>query len=291
MTDHQDFEKEGIFRICARNQVITDTEALLRQSSLSIENAASTLHDLDPYERADVLKSALRKRKAPLISESCLEALVNARTLTCAESSSTPHTSSEHVALFMNSSLSTLPDKDNEMVRGLLDFFRLVINHEEESNMGVTNLASIFALIFFGTPVTLDPLVFVKESKKRTAMLEFLLVLYTEHHDMFNARYACLTPMVATRTLQCQSTTVLRGERVTLFFSTEGLGYLHVAKYIVCVKQKHLSQSFSLLSEDGAIIPQRREKRFSAQKQEKTERVGSWPRAFLTVLFSSSPRE
>merc|ERR1711963_1381891 len=53
-------------------------------------------------------------------------------------------------------------------------------NHEEESKMGVTNLASIFALIFFGTPVTLDPLVFVKESKKRTAMLEFLLVLYTE---------------------------------------------------------------------------------------------------------------
>ena len=240
------------------------------------------MDEMSPYECADLLKAILRKRSKPLISDSLLRAMILAKDLRSTESWATRHSASEHVALFINSHLSEIPEKDQQLVRGVLNVLREVIVHVEKSKMGAANVASIFALIFFGTPLTQDPLEFVQESKKRTNMLEFLLLLYTEHHDMFDPQHAQLTRLAAKRTIQRKSLSVLRGESVTVFYKSEKLSYMQVSDRVICVDDKLLRSSFVTPSagwlDEGNKRHQWAAQGWKRNKQERDRRVVSLPR-------------
>ena len=223
---------------------------------------------LSAFECADLLKSILRKRACALIPDELQQAIGVAQGL--------QDTTRVLVSRFINSHLSVVAGKDQLLIRGVLNMLREVIVHVEESKMGAANVASIFALIFFGTPLTQDPLEFVQESKKRTNMLEFLLSLYTEHHDMFDPQHAQLTRLVAKRSIHNKS--VLRGEHVTLFFTSETESYVQVSDRVICVDDKELHCSFTDPSENPGR--EFRSRLLSSRgRQPREKRSASWPRS------------
>jgi len=244
LTSSKAFYQEGIFRVCGRSDVIDQAESRLRKSLLFPKQMIKMLDDMSIYDSADLLKMILRKRKTPLVSEACLNLLRLAKSLQCVDSTVTLHSVDERVALFINSSLSVLPKNDQELCRALCDFLRLVILSKESSMMDVRNVAAIFALLFFGAPEVSDPYTFARECEQRTKMLEWMMTLYTEHHDMFRPSHALLEPLVAKVSIRRKMASVLRGEQVTLFFCSDQRAYILTSVHVIHLDISQLHSLF-----------------------------------------------
>merc|ERR1712130_504796 len=145
---------------------------------------------------------------------------------------------------------------DDRLVRSICAFLRLVISYEEDSKMGLHNVARIFSILFFGAPITNDPLMFVKETERRTDLLEFLLGSYTENQDMFENQSATIEYLVAKSTLKQRPVCILRGETVTYFYSTEEYAYLQTSVHVIQVNLDTLQSSFK--SEKASFLKRSR---------------------------------
>jgi len=248
--------KEGIFRVCGRAEAIKNAEMKLIQDKMTAKEIIQMFDEIGTYACADLLKTILRKRAEPLITPACLQGFNTARELQVSESWDLPHTPDEQVSLFLNSTFSLLPRQDSRLVRGVCEFLRLVVLYEEDSKMGLGNVSRIFSMLFFGTPTTTDPLMFVKESEQRTELLEFLLRLYSEQEDMFENSTPTIERLVAKSTIKQKPVCILRGETVNYFFSTDEYAYVQTSVHIFQVNLDTLHTSFK--PESGSSIKNRR---------------------------------